>query len=871
MDTRLKKFKYSIFTKFVCWALAVLVISSALFIGVRGVCNALIVGVDNYFNNRYVDFFDTELFQSKFYNDFYNVYSLARYNREAYNEQVENQREKIVDQVYESFLDSKAAMIKAELQYAVNNWDATYYEYEDSVNYAEYTEPSEDYYHVDIPPASFEGTTVKADSSQVETTLENTTLVTSVSDFVEEENTTTVASTEEPALENFEFKDNTAPKNVKMAEYALATCEGREIFEYFYLVREEAYDSCVSANCSIVVPSGKDYSEYSFTLNIPFRYNEDNARDFIESLYDEETARFYEEDLDYEYLTDYLYDYKNMKFYVVSRDGTVFSNIKKIPGNISEKTHCVLISDKNSVLKGFDFLKADFESVKSDDYEMCIYFDDEFKEVDEYRKLNELYNTFRKAEFRVDIVCVLLLLAIGVALLICWLFILGKKSNSNDVKLYFIDKIPNDIHFILSFGLMITFAVTVLYLYVDDFDLFPNGITEQVFCWSFYAIVVCMCLLTEWIGSVVRAKKAGESFFKRTVVYMLFSRIFKLTSKMVKVFTYKPRVFKIQAIFLFVGFIIVNLVLFVLAFGIFTPVWPLFVPFILLYNSFVGFCFVRYVNNLDKIIIASGNKDEAEFKNINKLDSSLKILSENLNTKNSQLDIAVAEAVKKEQMKTQLITNVSHDLKTPLTSLINYSDLLSKCNIDDEEAKKYVETINLQSIKMKRLIEDLIEATKVSTGNVTLNKIKLNLSELSVQAIVEFTPAFDENKIEIKFTEPDNAPFVFADSTKTYRILSNLFSNARKYSAPGTRVYVDVYSKDGFGYFEIKNISKEPLNISADLLTERFVRGDESRANEGNGLGLSIAKDLCLLQNGTLDIIIDGDLFKVIVKLPNNE
>ena len=207
-------------------------------------------------------------------------------------------------------------------------------------------------------------------------------------------------------------------------------------------------------------------------------------------------------------------------------------------------------------------------------------------------------------------------------------------------------------------------------------------------------------------------------------------------------------------------------------------------------------------------------------------------------------------------------------MKTPLTSIINYSDLLSKCDIADEQAKGYIKTINTQSEKLKRLIEDLIEASKVSTGNVTLNTVKLNLCELTVQAIVEFTPEFEKNRNEIKFNEPDEPIIVYADGTKTYRVLSNLMNNARKYSAPGTRVYASVYKDGSFGYFELKNISKEQLNISAEELTERFVRGDESRSKDGNGLGLSIAKDLCKLQGGGLDIVIDGDLFKVIIKLP---
>ena len=147
----------------------------------------------------------------------------------------------------------------------------------------------------------------------------------------------------------------------------------------------------------------------------------------------------------------------------------------------------------------------------------------------------------------------------------------------------------------------------------------------------------------------------------------------------------------------------------------------------------------------------------------------------------------------------------------------------------------------------------------------------INLTELAVQAIVEVTSDFEKNNIEVKLTAPDKPLTVFADGTKTYRIISNLLNNAKKYSAPNTRVYASISESEGFGVFEIKNISKDPLNISPDELTERFVRGDESRTNEGNGLGLAIAKDLCNLQSGSMNISIDGDLFKVTVKLPLNK
>lgn len=170
--------------------------------------------------------------------------------------------------------------------------------------------------------------------------------------------------------------------------------------------------------------------------------------------------------------------------------------------------------------------------------------------------------------------------------------------------------------------------------------------------------------------------------------------------------------------------------------------------------------------------------------------------------------------------------------------------------------------------RLKKLIEDLIEASKVSSGNIVLNKALLDLNELATQAIVEETTGFEKANLQLVFEEPARKNIVSADGAKLYRVLENLLSNARKYSAPGSRVYTRVYTENDFGCFEIKNISKQALNISAAELTERFVRGDKSRNTDGHGLGLSIASDLCRLHGGSLDIVIDGDLFKATVKIP---
>ena len=247
----------------------------------------------------------------------------------------------------------------------------------------------------------------------------------------------------------------------------------------------------------------------------------------------------------------------------------------------------------------------------------------------------------------------------------------------------------------------------------------------------------------------------------------------------------------------------------------------------------------------------------------------LKDFAFNLNQCRDSIENAVKDAIKGEKLKTELITNVSHDLKTPLTSIINYISLLKLCDIQGENENKYLDIIDEKSNKLQRLIEDLTEASKASSGNIKMNPEVVSLNELSLQAVGENNDVLENAGFDIVLTQKNDDLFVMADSKRTFRIFDNLFSNVKKYALPGTRVYVDVYKDGTYGVFSIKNISKDKLNISADEITERFVRGDNSRTSEGSGLGLSIARSFTELQGGIFFIEIDGDLFKVSVKLPS--
>lgn len=248
--------------------------------------------------------------------------------------------------------------------------------------------------------------------------------------------------------------------------------------------------------------------------------------------------------------------------------------------------------------------------------------------------------------------------------------------------------------------------------------------------------------------------------------------------------------------------------------------------------------------------------------------SELEELGENINHLKQGMEKAINESIKAERLKTDLITNVSHDLKTPLTSIINYTDLLKKEKIENENAKKYIDILEKKSKKLKILTEDLIEVSKISSGNETATLEKIDFKELVLQANGEFAEKFEEKNLEVISNLPKEAVIVDLDGKKMWRVLENLYQNVYKYSLENTRVYVDLIVNDHI-VFTIKNISKEKLNISPDELMERFIRGDSSRHTGGNGLGLSIAKDLSKLNGGTLSIQIDGDLFVAKIKLDN--
>ena len=240
-------------------------------------------------------------------------------------------------------------------------------------------------------------------------------------------------------------------------------------------------------------------------------------------------------------------------------------------------------------------------------------------------------------------------------------------------------------------------------------------------------------------------------------------------------------------------------------------------------------------------------------------------MAEYINHIGKGLDAAVENSLKNERMKTELITNVSHDLKTPLTSIINYVDLLKRENPQDPKIQNYIAVLEDKAQRLKTLTEDVVEASKASTGNISLEMTELNFVELIHQVVGEFEEKFQEKNLTMVVHFDEEEAMICADGRRLWRVLDNVFGNVVKYAMENTRVYAEVNISRPEVQFSLKNISAQPLNITAEELTERFVRGDGSRNTEGSGLGLSIAQSLTELQGGEFKVYVDGDLFKVTI------
>ena len=357
-------------------------------------------------------------------------------------------------------------------------------------------------------------------------------------------------------------------------------------------------------------------------------------------------------------------------------------------------------------------------------------------------------------------------------------------------------------------------------------------------------------------------KKTENYLVKNSLIYRIFTgAISEFSNIDEENINIKDAKIKFTLVYFGICFVIFLLFLF-LASIFYSTLEGIIFPMIL-FGIFIYIIILKNINEVAKISRESSEIVKGNYKkNIAKNGGLYEGIVDNFNNIASNLDLAIEDAVKSERLKTELITNVSHDLKTPLTSIINYSDLLSKENNSEEDRKEYARIINEKSNKLKVLIEDLFEVSKATSNNIELDRQELDFNSLVQQSIGEWEDKIGENNIEIISNLPEDKLMLNIDGQKFSRVLDNLFSNISKYALENSRVYVDLLEEDGVK-LTIKNISKYPLNISAEELMERFTRGEKSRTTSGSGLGLSIASSFVRAHGASFDIEIDGDLFKV--------
>ena len=365
--------------------------------------------------------------------------------------------------------------------------------------------------------------------------------------------------------------------------------------------------------------------------------------------------------------------------------------------------------------------------------------------------------------------------------------------------------------------------------------------------------------------SLIRRIKAG-TLWKNSLIRKVLKWIGKCSGKLVdfaRAFSRntaeKIKVLLVGGAFLFLQFLIIGC-------G-FTGA-GVFLIILLIVDAAAVIFIIRKADGLDLIMDGLKKISDGELQYKIKTDTltgKQKVMAEYINNIGSGLDAAVENSLKKERMQTELITNVSHDLKTPLTSIINYVDLMKRENPTDPKIQEYLRILDEKSQRLKVLTEDVVEASKASTGNIKLEMNDIDFVEMVQQVIGEFEEKFKEKNLTMMVHFTDEPSIIYADGQRMWRVLENVFGNVVKYAMEGTRVYAEISNRNKKVTFSLKNISAQPLNISADELTERFIRGDVARNTEGSGLGLSIAKSLTELQGGEFKLYLDGDLFKVMI------
>lgn len=556
--------------------------------------------------------------------------------------------------------------------------------------------------------------------------------------------------------------------------------------------------------------------------------------------------------------------YTNKKVY--SSYAQLEQNLEKI---FKEKAYAVVypeLSECVTNIPGADLQVWNHtidQSFDTKDFVFAVSVDTKFSVADSMADEAENYETYSKLMFPMLAGAVFgsVLWLIGMV----WLTVTaGRKPEDEEIHLNGFDRWYTEIAAGAVIGIWLAGTIILGTLIANSSLGYSYAVVTVI-----VTCLICGTYTMAWflIGylSLVRRIKAG-TLWKNSLIRKVLKWIGKCSGKLadfVRAFSRntaeKIKVLLVGGAFLFLQFLIIGCIfggaeVFLLALMAVDVAAMIFV--------------IRKADGLDLIMDGLKKISDGELQYKIKTDTltgKQKVMAEYINNIGGGLDAAVENSLKKERMQTELITNVSHDLKTPLTSIINYVDLMKRENPTDPKIQEYLRILDEKSQRLKVLTEDVVEASKASTGNIKLEMNDIDFVEMVQQVIGEFEEKFKEKNLTMMVHFTDEPSIIYADGQRMWRVLENVFGNVVKYAMEGTRVYAEISNRNKKVTFSLKNISAQPLNISADELTERFIRGDVARNTEGSGLGLSIAKSLTELQGGEFKLYLDGDLFKVMI------
>ena len=606
------------------------------------------------------------------------------------------------------------------------------------------------------------------------------------------------------------------------------------------------------------------------------------------SVIDENDNRNYEFKEHYEKTKDstkkQLSYIKNMKYIAINKDtnevysNTDYKSIEDFKKNI--KGECdVELSSNNDVIsytkqiKDKTFKKLNVNKELRDvlnynlyDFDVCISINQNFENYGYYDKVSQIKEDFDSEViyFKIIIVSSIISLILFIVSIVIYKKMKCEVLDRNSFYLKFYKTIPLEIYIIVGILLLCSLIGIIktgysVYYYYNVLD----HLVYTFIC--IFGLFTIYYILRKELKSF---DKPIEILKTSLIVRLLIlgEKIFKDTNKVTKSVPLAKRIIILAALSVgvgtigwFIGFLFGSTLLLFL----FGPILSLTIVILYVYYLIKKLAYLSYIMEGTERI--KGGDIHYKLDIIG--DDNFSNLAENINNIGEGLDKAIYNQLKSERLKSELITNVSHDLKTPLTSIINYIELIKKEeDIKPEHIKDYVNVLDSKSKRLKVLIEDLFEASKASSGNLELNMEKIDITQLLRQAIGEMEEKLSKANLDLKLRVPEEKTYIMADGKKLYRVLENLLSNISKYSLNNTRVYIDIIEDDDKVKLTMKNISSYELNFDPEEIMERFKRADESRNTEGSGLGLAIARDLVNAQGGRFEIDIDGDLFKSVVE-----